>query len=64
MEAICGHRDNITPTVLLDSSKDDDHSDHSEVNLLIILKVPKLVRMSVCGLFSVMETLDGRSRIF
>ena len=30
MEAICGHRDNITPTVFLDSSKDDDHSDHSE----------------------------------
>ena len=30
MEAICGHRDNILPTVLLDSSKDDVHSDHSE----------------------------------
>ena len=30
MEAICGHRDNITPTILLDSSKDDDPSDHSE----------------------------------
>ena len=30
MGAICGHRDNITQTVFLDSSKDDDHSDHSE----------------------------------
>ena len=30
MEAICGHRDNITPTVLQESSKDNDHSDHSE----------------------------------
>ena len=30
IEAICGHRDNITPTVLLDSSKDDDHSNNSE----------------------------------
>ncbi|CAH3044597.1 unnamed protein product, partial [Pocillopora meandrina] len=30
MQAICGHRDNITPTVLLESSKDNDHSDHSE----------------------------------
>ena len=30
MEAICRHRDNITSTVLLDSSKDNDHSDHSE----------------------------------
>ena len=64
MEAICGHRDNITPTVLQESSKDNDHSDHQRVNLLMILKVAKLVRMSVCGLFSVMETLDGRSCIF
>ena len=30
MEAICGLRDDITPIVLLDSLKDDDHSDHSE----------------------------------
>ena len=30
MEAICGRRDNITPTILVDSSKDDDPSDHSE----------------------------------
>ena len=30
MEAICGHGDNITPTILLDSSKDDDPSDHYE----------------------------------
>ena len=29
MEAICRHRD-ITPTVLLHSSKDDDHAGHSE----------------------------------
>lgn len=30
MEAICGYRDNIKLTILLDSSKDDDPSDHSE----------------------------------
>ena len=30
MGDICGHRDNITQTVLLNSSKDDDHSDYSE----------------------------------
>ena len=34
------------------------------VNLFMILKVPKVVRMSVCGLFSTMETLDGESSIF
>ena len=33
------------------------------VNLLMILKVPKLVRISLCSSFSVMETLDGRSSI-
>ena len=30
MQSICKHRDNITPNILLDSSKNDDHSDHSE----------------------------------
>ena len=64
MEAICGHQDNITPTVLLESSKDNDHSDHSEGESTNDTEVAKLVRMSVCGLFSVMETLDGRSCIF
>ena len=34
------------------------------VNLLMMLKVPKLVRISVCGLFFIMETSDGRSCIF
>ena len=34
------------------------------VNLLMKLKVPKLVRISVYGLFFIMETSDGRSCIF
>ena len=54
MEAICGHRDNITPTVLQESSKDNDHSDHSEGESTNDTE----------SLFSVMETLDGRSCIF
>lgn len=55
MEATCSHRDNITPTVLLDSSKDNDHSDHSE---------GESINDTVCGSFSVMETLDRQSCIF
>ena len=34
------------------------------VNLLMMLKVPKLVRISICCLFFIMETSDGRSCIF
>ena len=54
MEAICRHRD-ITPTVLLHSSKDDDHSGHSE---------GKFIYDTESSESSTMETLDGRSSIF
>ena len=63
MEAICGHRDNITPTVLLDSSKDEDHSDHSEGESINDTERSEIGNDVMCS-FSVIETLDGRSYFF
>ena len=64
MEAICGHRDNITPTVLQESSKDNDHSDHSEgesTNDTESCEIGKNVSMWFVFRYG---TLDGRSCIF